>query len=120
MTATTITPDTIESIASQLDADQLAHVGASWVARAAERRKLLTEDEARATIDHAPPTRHGVPFVGGVRGASRILVERGWHPEQITEAMTSVALQLGVHPLVAVEVVRVGCLDGLAIREGLA
>jgi len=38
VTATTITPDEIEDIASQLDADQLAHVGASWTARAAERR----------------------------------------------------------------------------------
>ena len=37
MTATTITAD-LEAIASQLDAAQLEHIGASWMARAAERR----------------------------------------------------------------------------------
>ena len=37
--STTITPDTIEAIFLQLDAeDQAAHIGAAWVARAANRR----------------------------------------------------------------------------------
>ena len=79
---TTVTADEIESIAGGLDAGQLAHLGAVFTARARERRVLLTEDEARTAIDHAPPTRHGVPGVGEVRGATRILVERGWHPDR--------------------------------------
>jgi hypothetical protein len=116
---TTVTADDIEAIASDLDADQLAHLGAVFTARARERRVLLTEDEARAAIDHAPPTRHGVPFVGEVRGATRILVERGWHPEQIVDSMTVVAEQMSVHPLVAVEAVACGIADGMAIREGV-
>jgi len=115
---TTVTADEIEAIASDLDADQLAHLGAVFTARARERRVLLTEDEARAAIDHAPPTRHGVPFVGEVRGAARILVERGWHPEQIVDSMTAIAEQL-LHPLIAVEAVACGIADGMAIREGI-
>ena len=46
-----------------------------------------------------------------------MLIERGWHPEQIDDSMTSVALGLGVHPLVAHEAVKMGCLDGMAERE---
>jgi hypothetical protein len=45
MTATTITPDEIEAIFLQLDAeDQAAHIGASWVARAAGRRTETPAD----------------------------------------------------------------------------
>jgi hypothetical protein len=115
---TTVTADEIESIAGGLDAGQLAHLGAVFTARARERRVLLTEDEARTAIDHAPPTRHGVPGVGEVRGATRILVERGWHPEQIVDSMAAVAEQM-LHPLIAIEAVACGIADGMAIREGI-
>jgi hypothetical protein len=116
----TISPDALEAELLHLNAADLDSLGAILRARARLRRVPLTEDEARAAINNAPPTRHGVPFVGGVRGGTRILVERGYHPEQITDAMTKVAMDLGVHPLVAVEAVKMGCLDGMAEREGAA
>jgi hypothetical protein len=34
-----VTPDEIEAIAAELDAEQLAHIGTTWIARAAARRQ---------------------------------------------------------------------------------
>jgi len=46
-----MTPDAIEAVASQLDADQLAHIGAAWTARAAERRAVETPTDPSEFID---------------------------------------------------------------------
>ena len=111
-------PDELEAQLWHLGASEMDSLGVILRERARIRRVLLTEREARAATDSAPPTRHGVPFVGAVRGATRILVERGWHPEQIVDSMTAVAEQL-LHPLIAVEAVACGIADGMAIREGI-
>ena len=120
-----ITPDTIEAVASQLDASQLAHIGAAWTARAAERRKTITEDDAHAAVKGALLTSawklSQFADVGRVRIATANLVGyRGLHPEQVTDAMTNVAMELCPHPLVAHEAVKMGCIDGTAIREGVS
>jgi len=73
--------------------------------RTAQKRQEVTGwtvEEARQAIDNAPLTPAWkvsvLSDVGRVRIATRILVERGWRPEQVVEALCSVALELVPHP----------------------
>jgi hypothetical protein len=97
-------------------------LAASLQARAALRRIPITAEEARAAYDSAPLTPAWelscVPENGRVRIATRLFIERGYHPEQITPAMTDVALSVCIHPQVASEAVAAGVVDGMALREG--
>ncbi len=106
-----------------LGADQLAHLAATLQARAAERRKVITVDEAWASYNAVPqiPEWHwrGNQECGQIRKACEVLI--GWqllHPEQVVDAMTVVAEEVCIHELVAREAVAAGCRDGLAYREG--
>jgi hypothetical protein len=120
---TTATPEEIEAIVRGLDAEQLAHLGATFTARANERRRTLTVEEAMTAFESAPLTywwqKSGLQENGRIRIGTCLLIERGWHPEQIVDSMTAVAEQMSVHPLVAVEAVACGIADGMAIREGI-
>ena len=120
---TAIIPGELESIAGKLSADQLAHLGAVFTARAADRRSTLTIEEAWAAYESAPLTpawrKSQLRENGQIRIGTRILVERGWHPEQIVDSMTAIAEQVCVHPLIAVEAVACGIADGMAIRGGI-
>ncbi|HEX3842655.1 MAG TPA: hypothetical protein VHU85_17825 [Acidimicrobiales bacterium] len=119
----TITPQEFESIVGNLGAEELAQLGAVFTARAAERRRALTIEEAQTAFDSAPLTHwwqeSRLRENGQVRIATRILIERGWHPEQIVDSMTAVAERVCVHPLVAAEAVACGIADGMVIREGM-
>jgi hypothetical protein len=112
-----------EAIVGHLGADELAHLAGVLHARAADRRRQLTIEEAWSAYDAAPLTPAWelsiVPEVGRVRIATRILVgDRRMHPEQVADAMTVVAERVCVHPAVAVEVVAAGIVDGMETREG--
>jgi hypothetical protein len=119
--AATLTAD-VEAIVGRLGADELAQLGAIFTARAAQRRRTLTMAEAWKAWESAPLTsgweRSQLSDVGRVRIATRLLLERGLHPEQVVASMTEVALAVCPHPLVAVEVVAVGLADGRYAREG--
>ena len=115
----------LNAIVDRLTADQLAHIGANLTAQAAERRRTITEDDAHAAVKGALLTAAWKlsQFADGgrVRIATANLVGyRGLHPEQVTDAMTNVAMELCPHPLVAHEAVKMGCVDGIAIREGVS
>ncbi len=106
-----------------LDADQLAHLAAALQARAAERRKVITDEEAWTAYNAVPQITgwhwRGNQECGQIRKACEVLI--GWqllHPEQVIDAMTVVAEDVCIHPLVAREAVAAGCRDGLAYREG--
>ena len=92
-------------------------------ARAAERRRQLTVDEAWAAYNAAPLTPAWelsiIPEVGRVRIATRILIgERRLHPEQVVDAMSAIAEEVCIHPAIALEAVAAGIADGMAQREG--
>ena len=112
-----MTPDELEAELWHLGASEMDSLGVSLRERARLRRVPLSELEARHEMDGTPPTHHGVPFVGQFEGAARILIEGGWHPEQIVDSMTAIAEQL-LHPLLAVEAVACGIADGMETREG--
>jgi hypothetical protein len=118
----TLTAEALEAAIGQMDADQLAHLGATFSERARQRRVLLTEDEARAVVASAPVSpaweRSQLGDVGRVRTATRLMIERGWHPEQIVSAMTAAAKQVIAHSDIASEAVAAGIADGMATREG--
>ena len=117
-----MTPTELATALDQLDGEALDQLGATLRERARHRRMLLTEDEARTAIENAPLTpaweSSQLADVGRVRIATRLLVERGWHPEQVAPAMTSVAQLVVGHPAVAMEAIAHGIADGLATREG--
>ena len=86
MTVATADPSALEAIAEGLTADQLAQLGASFTARAVERRRTMAVDECRAAVASAPLTpaweKSQFPNAGRVRIACRILVsEYRLHPE---------------------------------------
>jgi hypothetical protein len=90
--------------------------------RAIRRRVLLTYDEARTAVTNAPISAfwQASPYtdVGRVRTATRLLVsERHWHPDQIRDALLTVAHEVCPHPLIATKAVDAGILDGLAILK---
>ena len=120
---TTTTAD-LEAVVGPLSADQLAHLGAAFTARAAERRRMLTEDECRTAIKSAPLTpawqRSQLSDIGRVRIACCLLVaEHRLHPERFAELMTSVAEEIiSLGHEVAVEAVGAGIADGMIEKEG--
>jgi hypothetical protein len=109
----------------ELDATDLEHLAGVLRERARMRRVLLTYDEALDAFEQAPVSifwaRSPYTDVGRIRTACRILVaERRWHPEQIIEAMTTIALEVCPHPLVAHEAVARGIADGRRVLESRA
>ena len=77
----------------------------------------ISLEDARAAIDSVPLTPQWqsscLPEVGRVRIATRNLIERGYHPTQVAEAMCAAALPLMPHPSVAPEAVAAGIADAL-------
>ena len=123
MTTLSTNAPEFEALVSRMGADQLAHLAATLQARATERRKAIGVDEAWAAYNAVPQipgwTWGGLPECGQIRKACETLI--GWqllHPEQVSDAMTVVAEEVCLHPLVAREAVAAGCRDGLAYREG--
>ena len=118
----TMTPTELATALDQLDGEALDQLGATLRERARHRRVLLTEDEARTAIENAPLTpawsSSQLADVGRVRTATRLLVERGWHPEQVAVPMTTVAESVIGHNLIAAESVAYGLADGMVTREG--
>lgn len=116
-----LTPDHLECQLLELDADSLDQLGSVLRERARLRRRVLTADEARAAIASAPLTpaweRSGLRDVGRVQAATRLLIEHGWHPEQVEGALRFVAEQVCPHPLVADEALAAGIADGMWSRE---
>ena len=120
MTAITVDPES-------LSAEQLAQLGASFTARAAERRRQISVDEAWDTYNMVPdiPGWHwsGFQECGQVRKMLEILVGwRGLHPEQVVSAATEVALEVCAHwagatEVIAKEAVAAGITDGMFYRE---
>ena len=104
-----------------LTAVQLAELGAGFIARAAERRRVITVKQAWEAFHAAGLSEHWkksiVPECGRIRGACLHLVgtER-LHPEQVAGPMLEAAHQICVHPLVAKEAVAAGIADGLEWR----
>ena len=89
----------------------MSHVASILQARATDRRRLLTEYEARTAIAWAPLSevaeKSRMANALRVRCATRILVERGRHPEQIIPAMGMVATDIIGSELIATEAVAV-------------
>ncbi len=107
-----------------LTGDQLAQLGALLTARAAERRRTITDAEARCAFDAAVLTpgwaQSRLADVGRLRIATADLVTyRRHHPEQVEGPMVAVGLGKGLHPRVAREAVAHGVADALAAREAL-
>lgn len=120
MTTTTDLID-LEATFARMGADQLAHLAANLYARATERRTCITVEQARRAVASAPLTPTWelsiLADVGRVRTATRILVEQGFHPEQVVDAMAQVASEVIVHPAIEREAVACGLADGMATRE---
>ena len=119
----------IERHVAALGADELAHLAASLRARAAERRKSVTVEEAWDVYNMVPDLPDwswlGFQECGRVRKALEILVGwRGFHPEQVVSAVTEVALEVcapwaGAVEVIANEAVAAGIADGMFYREDL-
>ena len=126
MTATFVDPSTFEACIAGMTTEQLDHVSATTRARAAERRKAITVEEAQAAYDavlEIPGWKWAGDYkeCGQVRKACEVLIGwRGYHPDQVAPAMTLVAEEAisYFHSAVAREAVAAGCLDGMAYREG--
>jgi hypothetical protein len=107
----------LERVIARLDSNSLDHLASNMHERAALRRVPISPEEAREAIDAAPLTpgwqSSCMPEVGRVRVATRILIERGYHPTQIAEAMCAAALPLMPHPSIAPEAVAAGIADAL-------
>jgi hypothetical protein len=104
-----------------LNTEDLDHLGAALRTRAAERRaRRLTVEEASEAVCTAPLSTawesSSLADVGRVRIATRALLERGWHAEQVVEAMCTVALALVPHPSIAPEAVAMGIADAEMAR----
>ena len=122
MTATTVDPTTLEAQLAAMTADQLDHLAATSHARAVERRKVITVQEARSVFDIVPDipgwTWLGFEECGRIRKACEVLI--AWqrlHPEQIVSPMTEVALKACSHwgaaaEAIAREAVAAGICDG--------
>jgi hypothetical protein len=110
-----LTPEKLEAALNQMDAETLGHLGSILLERARLRRRLLTVDEAETAVNNAPLTpgweRSRYADVGRVRIATRILIQRRWHPEQIAHAMGTIALRICPEPGIAVEAIAAGIAD---------
>ena len=110
-----VTPEQFERIVWSLDEKSLGHLGSLLIERARLRRAQITIAEARAAIGSAPLTpgweSSQLADVGRVRIATRILIERGYHPSQVAQSMCEVALGLVPHPSIAPEAVAAGIAD---------
>jgi hypothetical protein len=122
----TITVD-IDTALRDLSADQMAHLGSVLTARAAERRRPISQAEAweaYRAVDDIEGWTWSTEFVecGRIRKACEILIGgRGLYPEQVAAPMTVVAeFVIDFHPAVAKAAVAAGVADGMAYREGLA
>jgi hypothetical protein len=105
----------------RLNSNDLDHLGAALRARAAERRaRRLTIEEASEAVRTAPLSTawesSSLADVGRVRIATRILIERGWHAEQVVQALCHVALGLVPHPSIATEAIAMGIADAEVTR----
>jgi hypothetical protein len=105
-----------------LSGEVLAQLGAVLTARAAERRRVISDDEARAAFDAASLTpawsRSRLADIGRLRIATHNLVTfRRQHPEQVERPLTELGFGLGMHPAIAREAVAHGVADALAERE---
>jgi uncharacterized membrane-anchored protein len=120
----TLTATELEAALDGLNADSLDHLGCVLRERAKLRRVFLTKDEARAAVLTAPLSpaweRSQLSDVGRVRTAARLLVQRGYHPEQVVDSMTTVAFEEVGHRGIAEEAVASGLADGMAAREGIS
>lgn len=124
MTIAPVSPAEIESLVRRLSGEQLSHLGSVFQARAHDRRRtLLTEEDAAEAVRTASLTAGWqltqYPEVGQVRIATRVLIERGWQPEQVIPAMGAVAERLIRHDRIATEAVAAGIADGMWSREGV-
>ena len=121
VTTTTDAIDHLEAIFARMGADQLAHLAGNLYARATERRRCITVEEARRAVASAPLTPTWelsiLAPVGRVRTATRLFVEQGFHPEQVVDAMAQVASEVIAHPAIEREAVACGLADGMATRE---
>ena len=110
----------LEQIIAPLDAEALEQLASSMRERAKTRREPVTPEEAREAIESAALTpgweSSSMPEVGRVRIATRVLIERGYHPTQVAGAMCAAALPLMPHPSVAPEAVAAGIADALEDR----
>jgi hypothetical protein len=110
-----LTPEQLEAVLDHYDPDILDHLGSNLRERARLRRTPLSVEEARRALESLPLTpswkASNLADVGRVRIATRILIERGWRPEQIAESMCAVALMLVPHPSIAPEAVAAGIAD---------
>jgi hypothetical protein len=89
----TVTPEQFEEFVSSLNPGTLDELGSSLRELARLRRVQITVDEARSAIQAAPLTKgwlsSGFSDVGRVRVATRILIQRGYHPRQVAEPLRS-------------------------------
>jgi hypothetical protein len=110
----------LEQIIAPLDAEALEQLASSMRERAKTRREPVTPEEAGEAIESAalPPGWESscMPEVGRVRIATRVLIEREYHPTQVAGAMCDAALPLMPHPSVAPEAVAAGIADALEDR----
>jgi len=118
---TAIDTSDLEATFARMGADQLAHLAGNLYARATERRTCITVDRARRAVALAPLTptweKSILADVGRVRTAARLLVEQGWHPEQVVDAMAQVASEVIQQAHIEREAVACGLADGMATRE---
>lgn len=116
-----LTAEQLEQALFALDGVTMDELGAQLRERARHRRRPITEDEARAAVICAPLTdtweQSRFADVGRVRTACRLLIERGWHPEQVIPAMSTIGAEAIGHEAVAAEAVRGGIADALELRE---
>jgi hypothetical protein len=121
MTAIIVDPES-------MSAEVLAQLGATFTARATERRKVIAVEEAWSaynTVSQITGWRwSGFKECGQIRKACEFLIAwQRFHPEQIASAMLEVALEVcsrwaGATEVVARESVAAGICDGRFALEG--
>jgi hypothetical protein len=121
-TSEVMTPTGFGEALDGLDADALDQLGVLLRERARLRRVLLSPEDAQRAIDEAPLSpsweRSRLQDVGRVRKAARLLVEQGWHRDQVRSVLIRAAEDRVPHPRIAVEAVDAGLSDARDVDAG--